>query len=361
MERITSRVLAVFAVVAVASLFTVCKASGANNTVYQVDTGEQVEPRDYSHDLMVKFGVKTAPYGLSSITAQNVTDTFSAVSEYLNGIAVADLVGANPAVSLGDYIDLPALSVEAYPEGQGAINILITPKPLPFAGYQGTLLRLIVVGRNSFNGINGNGVSAHLVFQFQNLPGTHRMNGELDGDDKALFSIDEDEIPEEETGNSGYADSEMRDYLRNIKGPVVAGVPVSLLWAPKRAVAHSYDDESIDDADSIFDNLWLPTVMELTGNESNSPLSETAENQARLEYYTGNDKLIKYDASGNPANWWSASPGGEGSFRHGNGANGPMTGSAPAQTELGFAPAFCVRGTVEEEQEGGMRNEGDKR
>jgi hypothetical protein len=327
--------------VAVASLFTVCKATGANTTVYPDDTGGEAE---YSPDLMVKFGVKTAPYELSSITEQNVTDTFNAMSAYLNSIAVADLVGENSNVRLGDYIDLPALSVEAYGSEVGewdnntdadkgliniTANIPITPDPLPFAGYQGTLLRLIVVGRNSFNNKNGNGVSAHLVFQFQNLPGTHRMN-------------------EGPTSEGGYYQSEMREYLRSITGPFVAGVPVSLLWAPKRMVAWSYEDTSGGGAVSVSDGLWLPTKWELTGSQSGSPLSETAENQARLEYYTGNDKLIKYDASGTPANWWSASPSAlyQGAFVFAD-----STSSSGAQAAVDFAPAFCVRGKVEVEQE----------
>jgi hypothetical protein len=324
--------------------FTVCKATGANSIVYQAETGGDVKVSDDSPDLMVKFGVKTAPYTLGSITAQNVTDTFNAVQQYLLSIAVADLVGENSTVRLGDYIDLPALSVEAYGDNSGeyntdadkgliniTANIPITPKPLPFAGYQGTLLRLIVVGRNSFNGINGNGSSAHLVFQFQNLPGTHRMNAD-------------------NTSENGYGKSEMRVYLRNIDTSAEAGVPASVLWAPKRKVAKAYDDQSGNDAVSISDGLWLPTIRELFGSQLNSPLSETSENQARLEYYTDEDKLIKYDASGKPADWWSASPPSDDNicFRLGNDGSGRSTG---ARSPVSFAPAFCVRGTVEEEQQ----------
>jgi hypothetical protein len=339
MEKFRSGFLATVGLVAVASLFTVCKATGANTTVYPVDTGGEAE---YSPDLMVKFGVKTAPYELSSITEQNVTDTFNAVSAYLNSIAVADLVDEGSTIMLGDYIDLPALSVEAYGDDSGdynteadkgliniTANIPITPKPLPFEGYQGTLLRLIVVGRNSFNGINGNGVSAHVVFQFQNLPGTHRMN-------------------EEYTSVWGYYKSEMRQYLVNITSLAESGVPVPLLWTPRRMVASDYNDESGNSAVSTRDRFWLPTIRELTGEQSYSPLSETEENQARLEYYTGDDKLIKYDASGAQADWWSASPGSgsDGVFRLSNNSN-----SYGAQAALGFAPAFCVQGTVEIEPE----------
>jgi hypothetical protein len=125
-----------------------------------------VLPEDFIDEdnpsIKVKFGIKAEG-------KMGVASTFNMLSYYIKGGGLS--LDSN-VIHLGDWIDLEGgLSVEAY-NGFGnftAEDIAITPSSLPFANYEGKLLRLIVVGINSFNGKNGNN-TPHVVFQFQNLP-----------------------------------------------------------------------------------------------------------------------------------------------------------------------------------------------
>jgi hypothetical protein len=211
-------------------------------------------------------------------------------------------------------------------------------------GASGKLLRLVVVGINTFNENqggaydgSGNGTASHLVFQFQNVPVKHRMS---DTDDN--------------TG--GYAVSEMRKYLvpvggvggNFLAGLSAAGVPEAILWAPKRYSANKGKDATA--AVLSEDKLWLPTEWEMFGRNLNSSLAyETASNQARFAYYADDASRVKKDLSANVTFYWLASPfspnytssfaatsfSGVGSQGNGN--------VSPATSSTGVAPAFCVR------------------
>jgi hypothetical protein len=120
-------------------------------------------------------------------------------------------------IQLGDWIDLEGgITVTAYGLGDntGAINAAtntpITTNSPPFGGYDGMSLRLIVVGINSFQNGGSDGSSeyryqgddeppAHVVFQFQNIPGERRMNPTG-------------------TNSGGYKLSEIREYLIPVNG-----------------------------------------------------------------------------------------------------------------------------------------------
>jgi hypothetical protein len=206
-------------------------------------------------------------------------------------------------------------------------------------GDHGKLLRLIVVGINSFNAQgsytgNGNGTDAHIVFQFQNLPVLRRMEA----------------TP---TNEYGYLGSEMRKYLvpvdgvsgsgKFLAGLYAAGVPQDVLWAPARRVANR--GVSPTAADPIQDRLWLPTEREMFGNcyESHDTW-ETAVNQARLEYYDAVSKWIKYNNSNAAQFWWEASPSAMNvDFFAVVDFDGNAYNIYALAAEGGCAPAFCVK------------------
>jgi hypothetical protein len=224
---------------------------------------------------------------------------------------------------LGDWIDLPHLTVQG-DAGGGAIDTDNTG-----LGQNGKLLRLIVVGIDSFAATNRD-ASAHVVFQFQNVPGTHRMNAS-------------------NTNSGGYKNSEMRAYLTGnfLWGLLAAGVPEGALYAPVRHIANG-GGQGASAADALTDRLWLPTERELFGrNWGSNETYETAANQARLEYYDNANKRIKYGRDGNTTwntTWWreaSPSAGSAANFCGASGAGGAS--GATASAVGGCAPAFCVR------------------
>jgi hypothetical protein len=293
---------------------------------------------------LYEVGSIKVAFDIGSTGTTGVVATFTALHNFIQN---GGLVSEPDKIKLGDWIDLEGgLTVEAY-AGEGgfsATNNAITASDLPFAGYVGKSLRLIVVGINSFRTKNGytypGGASPdHVVFQFQNLPTKHRMNPTI-------------------TNQGGYSASEMRKYLvavgnqggNFLTGLIAAGVPQSVLWAPTRRVANGGRGSS--GTTTINDLLWLPTEREMVGESSvlgNSvaSTSETAGNQARLEYYGDESQRRKfYDNSSQALHWyWLSSP-----YRyeanHFCAIGHPgINGVALSDVVIagGVAPAFCVK------------------
>jgi hypothetical protein len=274
-------------------------------------------------------------FGITQTETAGVTDTFNAVHAYLQSKTAAQLVSEN-LIRPGDYIDLEGgLTVAPYSTGSpasggdannGEVNAANTQIN---GGANGTLLRLTVVGINSFNAQgsytgNGNGTSAHLVFQFQNVPAVHRMNATEDN-------------------TTGYKDSEMRTYVTGnfYAGLIAAGVPEGVIYAAKRYVSKGGNPAA--GADLIEDKLWLPTEREMFGTQGYSNATESDANQARLAYYGDAASRIKYKAGGGVSLHWLASPvSGSAAYFRGVGTSGG-TGSYGAAAASGCAPAFCVR------------------
>jgi hypothetical protein len=272
-----------------------------------------------NRDIKAKFGAST------------VSAAFTDLHTLINDSS-ADFTAI---IQTGDYIDLPSLTIGSDP----AINDApITPASLPYAGYEGRLLRLIVVGINSFNGINGNGSTPHVVFQFQNIPVTHEMNAT-------------------DTNAGGYAASAMKtyltgDFLTGLKS--ATGLTSAELWAPERYVANAGGGNETA-ADLIQDELWLPTEREMYGgdyygnNYHSVSAYETASNQARLAYYAiaadplDDDRKIKYDSANDAVLYWMASPFNFYSTMFTLCHDNSVLGFAAASMIGGCAPAFCVR------------------
>jgi hypothetical protein len=270
-------------------------------------------------DLLAKFGVSTASHA------------FTALHNLISAPATGD--DFTTIIALGDYVDLPSLTIDGTTITDTAI-----------AANSSRLLRLIVVGINSFNSQGSydlsaapvsdaaakgyNDATAHVVFQFQNVPVTHQM---------------------EATDTDGYAGgSAMRTWLTASFLPglqAATGLTNTELWAPTRYVANNGYATA---ADEITDTLWLPTEWEMDGSNDNSSLTyETAANQARLEYYpagtSGDTSRIKYDNNNNATWYWLASPwrGDVGMFVYVYTAGDAYGNNASVVG--GCAPAFCVR------------------
>ncbi|MDR1787043.1 MAG: DUF6273 domain-containing protein [Treponema sp.] len=250
---------------------------------------------------------------------------------------------AIPAIALGDWVDLQSLTVLAY-DGDGGFSVTNDEVP-----DHGRLLRLLVVGNNSFNtdraqAIGGdynpaddikthNNGTPHLVFQFQNLFDARRMNG---------------------SGNDGYFACDIRDYLNinYITGLTNAGLPAGCLFAPIQYTLNATNSGIT----RITDEVWLPTMRELFWNDpyvlANGHIydREIPEDQPRLEYYTDNDTRKKGKLDAGADYTWTASTHHYGSndgfcvFDASTGtiASYPDDGSNAANA-MWVCPAFCVK------------------
>jgi hypothetical protein len=316
-----------------------------------IPTGVPVDGNNPS--IKAKFGVT-----LEGTTGVNAA--FLELSAYIQGGGLSS--PGDTVIRLGDWIDLEGgLSVDAYGTGNdtGAFDITtnsdINPSSPPFEGYKGKLLRLIVVGINSFHygrGVKDNGTptmngenngqytiqvndpTLHVVFQFQNIPVLRRMNPT-------------------DTNAGGYPASEMRKYLTPVTsddasgnflaGLENAGVPEAVLWAPKRYVsARTTYNVAVDPA-LIEDVLWLPTDREMLGDFSCVAVDETAENQARLEYYDSSAKQKKHNSFPSIIEYWEASPVTLMPSHMFCTVRYDLANAKPASRALGVAPAFRVK------------------
>jgi hypothetical protein len=256
-------------------------AVGAAKSGYSISpVSRNVRTRASKASIKANFGV-TAP------GAEGVAQTFTALHEF---IQAGGLDKQSGVIKLGDWIDLEGgLTVAAYGSGNNTGGFSHDAKKAVEAVKRqgqpwGTLCRLIVVGINSFHSGQGaytvmvNDNTPHVVFQFQNIPVRRRMNAA--------------------STDGGYAVSEMRTYLTEnfLAGLNKAGVPDEVLWAPERVL--SVGIKRTGNA-AIKDKLWLPTEREMFQDGKNpfdGPYAsdgETAENQARLEYYTDNTSRAK--------------------------------------------------------------------
>jgi hypothetical protein len=287
--------------------------------IYKATEGGAQDQSTPATDLKIRFGI-------TATGADGVTATFTELHNLIGSGNFATII------KLGDWIDLPYLQVAGYPvdddtDGNGKIDIASNTT---WGGDHGELLRLIVVGINSFNNINGNN-TPHVVFQFQNSPGTRRMEA----------------TP---TSSNGYLNSGMRAYLNGfLAGLINAGVPDAFLWAPSRRIANK--GYRADAVDIIDHKLWLPTYWEMFGpNNGHHTTFETSDNQTSFtEFYSDNAKRIKYTASNQaeaahyyPA-YWLASPYSNSSDAFSGVCNDGTAAFCGATTILGVAPAFCVQ------------------
>jgi hypothetical protein len=269
----------------------------------QPQTGPRIVPKD----LAEVFGTK------------GVMATFNAVHAFLqtcSGSTGGRREQITQRIMLGDWIDLPHLTVQG-DAGGGAINT----DNIDLGG-NGKLLRLIVVGIDSFVKTNKD-APAHIVFQFQNIPGTHRMN---------MW----------DTNDGGYKVSEMRHYLtRNfLRGLVAAGIPESVLYAPTRHIANGGEGASTIDA--LVDWIWLPTEWEIYGKHrytTTKSALETAVNQVWFEFYDVDPRRLKYISNGESWLWWVASA----EYDWFEIVWGCDVGVPIASSVWGCAPAFCVK------------------
>jgi hypothetical protein len=114
-----------------------------------------------------------------------------------------------------------------------------------------------------------------------------------------------------------------------------------VLWSPVRYISNGYN-ATPRDTDALTDLLWLPTEREMFGSRTRSFAVETEENQARLEYYTGDEYRKKF-MIGNNLMWWRLSSPFSSNSLSFCVVNDDHPGNSMAINAGGVAPAFCVQ------------------
>ncbi|MDR0732030.1 MAG: DUF6273 domain-containing protein [Treponema sp.] len=311
---------------------------GETASVLTVRASSAVDP-EVRDERAITIRVYNEPRLRVKFERDQPAELFNALHEY---IQAGHLEGGNPrGLRAGDYYDFPRLSIAS--DGVAAA----VAGNNTFMDDGTGIFRVVVVGINSFKGINGNSES-HIVFQFRNAAVSRRMNRTA-------------------TNTGGYAGSELRAYLNGyfLPGLIASGVPQDLLWNPVRVLAKGGDETGTD---TLADYLWLPSALEADALRLNELLGravnnaylvregETRANQALLEYYgsvedadSAKSLLNRRNMAGNSGiTWWLGSAGsGTSSFaafgsRRTN-VFDPEFNTSSATGHYGILPAFCVR------------------
>jgi len=330
--------------------------------------------------LAARFGIPDTALPTGNDGADGVSAVFNVLHAFIADVGAGGTDNTVPKIVLGDWIDLQSLTVDNYIRSDNntiasVINASNTDTP------NGKLLRLLVVGNNSFhsrgdynlnnayttnpnltdsnqNSMAYNDATPHLVFQFQNIPGMAKMTTGNEGGGYKGSGMRSYLVPTNGTSWGDDGDSGSGAFL---VGLVNAGVPDAVLFAPKRYVTNNGKRYNSGDemdlatgADEIEDKVWLPTVREMFGIPDASNVDyETELNQARLEYYPPDNtdeakaKRIKYNEGGGANSYWEASPGWT-SNSVPNGSfcvvkdDGNVNYLWPDRDE-GVAPAFCIK------------------
>jgi hypothetical protein len=284
-------------------------------------------------NIKYKFGVSEDVTGTASVEA-----AFKELSAFIKNGGLTD----HPdVIEPGDWIELEG-GLQVTETAQTASQSLTEAErgkiDLKFSNTEDKpKLRLIVVGINSFQDKtpyeyqgdpNNNPSRPHVVFQFENIPGTHRMNWREEATENKW---------ESNYNTGGYVASEMHSYVTEnfLAGLKSAGVPEDVLWPPTRTVSTSGTDAS-----PLTDLLWLPTEREMFVKvQTNAAQGETAANQARLEYYTDDTSREK------SGTYWLASTRNSSDTAFNMVfSNGVADNAVSARLSVGVAPAFCVYG-----------------
>jgi hypothetical protein len=290
-------------------------ASGQTTPV----TGKEDNP-----DLMIKFGVKSEGYAISSISLKNVSDTFTDVSTY---IKTQDPASVNPSnglggvIKMGDYINLHSLSVAEYNGNGGAID-------LTNSGAGDDRLRVIVVAINANSAYSG-AKPPHLVFRFKEPPGTARLH--------SSSTISQ---------RSTYLSTEMHNYYLKENfwtGLKNAGVPEEAVFKAYRVHPLQYDETRVSGQFNTDVPLWLPTVYEMTGQSNGLTFSEESSSYRSGGYfpYYSDDQTNRYVLRASFI-WTSSRQPGSSQFVV-CWQNGDFTLNDIADTAGGVAPAFAIK------------------
>jgi hypothetical protein len=290
--------------------------------------------------------------------------SFNAIHAYVTGNA--EFGGASSKIQLGDYIDLESLTVVGKQQGtsttyRGAVtgvsNTEITVDGVP----HGRLLRLIVVGINTYRAIDNDGVDGnsndvpHIVLHFQHLPVTPTSST--------------NRVPIHWTSGAApsigaYSSSVfMYQYLADnfYRGLKNAGIPEGVFWNPARIAGNGSGSATTLLADAA---VWLPTAREMFGTAATGDTTETSANQGVFEYYntdnstTNAERRKKYRSDNSSGDYILATNMGltganrvqfvkvsssDGTTQ--SGINGYIaTNPSNNNVNYFFAPAFCIGG-----------------
>ena len=298
----------------------------------------------------------TDPYDLKTVfavtetEADGVTATFTKVSEYLRDTSEEQIV-QDGRIRLGSYIDLDALYVPTYTNGDYSVQFCdLFDRHIDETNlFKGRLLRLIVVGINSFypergaaeyeGGFGESTPVPHLVFMFQNAPAISRW-----GETSEPYSssvVRKYLVPVQSAAGSG----------KFLEALIESGIPAGLFFAPKRYIAIRSSNPT--GVELVVDKLWLPTMREMFGFDDTGDSSdisarpndvENKQNQARLAYYNTDESRKKYSSQNSLSSYYTASP------RHGDttricevSSSGKVTPSGSSRHEGPISPAFCIK------------------
>jgi len=272
----------------------------------------------------------TTPRNLAQLLLGREVNSASDVNAIIMAVSKTIRKGKINNLLIGDFFGLKSINISAGNDTGGAFFATLTD----ISGH-GRNLDFVIVAKNAYSNKNYN-ATPHVIFHSRNV--LSAMTSE---------SLGGHYMNSTSTNAGGYAASKGRAYIMNqVKNALgESGVPVNdltVILPLSRRVANG--GSSASGADSIVDNVFLPTEFEIFGaNSGSSSIHEGSATQAYFsEYYNTNASRVKYRANGSAVVWWLASPVAAESSYFCFVDNGGSSGNGGAGNEFGIAPAFSV-------------------
>jgi hypothetical protein len=209
---------------------------------------------------------------LSAATAADAVDI-------LHAMINADGTSGFGNLHIGDYLDLPSITIAADTDAANTPNGAITNN----TSYEN--LRLVIAGFNLWKGLDGN-TKNHILFTFKQIPCKARHNTE-------------------NTNTGGYPASKQRaflldEFLTGLKAALGTSGKPSYHYTVKRHVSAKGSDATVQDA------LFLFNEKEIFGAATYG--DDGSVNQIHIPWFKSGtaNRIKKYNGAADY--WWEATP-----------------------------------------------------
>jgi hypothetical protein len=261
----------------------------------------------YNYDGVVDNSTMGSDNLLTKLSTATVADAVDILHTMIN----ADGVSGFGDLHIGDYLDLPSITIAADSDAANTpIGTIVNDTT-----YEN--LRIVIAGFNLWKGLDGN-TKNHILFTFKQIPCSARHNTS-------------------NTSTGGYPASKLRAFLLD---EFLTGLKAALGTTDKEGYHYPVERHvyATDGITTIQDELFLFNERELTGTRVWG--SDDSVNQIYIPWFKNNTANMGKTYNGIIDNWWAATPRSGGYFCLSR-TDGTFATSY-ASTSYGCAPGFCL-------------------
>ena len=275
----------------------------------------------YPNQKAVNDGLNLTMAEMMGFAPRNLMDVFgtSTVDDTFAELRARSVTGDFSTLRLGDYIDLPSLTI---PAGTSKPSLYLTRTLTWNASYEN--LRIEIVGFDDYFNVGNMSTvyptQHHVTMMFKNIPTTAQFN-------------------ETDTTTGDYQGSDLFAWLRESFEPAL----ISAIGLEPRAVDRRIGTVANWNWVGIGEKIFLPTNVNIFGTTglSNVNYATGTQTQFALFVMNPNRKIKKWNPS--RSTWWLAEPSANLSTHFCSaGVQGDATNFEASTLQVGVVPTFLI-------------------